>query len=233
MVRPIALTTAIAVSLLAVSGAGGAGAQTPKRGGTLVYAQLTPEPACLTPFHGRCAPGTSWILLDRIHNLVLERAFDFGPHLERRPRLVSRVEYTRKPPFALTYHIRPEARWSDGVPVTSRDFVFTLRAAEAEPAMQLLHKAIRSIRAINAKTVRVVLRRRTADWPSFFKNIMPSHALRGEDLTKLWTDRIDNPKTGWKGRGLWFNNGLDPIIHSEKQNGYVGKVQYRPTPTAR
>jgi peptide/nickel transport system substrate-binding protein len=197
VIRPTALLAAIAVSLLAVSGAGGAGAQTPKRGGTLVYAQPTPEPACLTPFRGRCAPGTSWILLDRVHNLVLERAFDFGPHLERRPRLVSTVEYTRKPPFALTYHIRPEARWSDGVPVTSRDFVFTLRALrKLDPTLKALHKAIRSIRAIDAKTVRVFLRPRTAVWPSFFGNILPSHALRGEDLTTLWTDRIDNPKTG-------------------------------------
>ena len=45
--------------------------------------------------------------------------------------------------------------------------------------------------------------------------------------------RIDNPKTGWKGRGLWFDNGLDPIIHNEVQQGYVGKVQLRPNPLAR
>jgi hypothetical protein len=51
-------------------------------------------------------------------------------------------------------------------------------------------------------------------------------------FTRGLDGRIDNPKTGWKGRGLWFDNGLDPIIHSEKL-GYVGKVQYRPTPTAR
>ena len=30
--------------------------------------------------------------------------------------------------------------------------------------------------------------------------------------------RIDNAKTGWKGRGLWFNDGLDPIIHNEVQH---------------
>ena len=36
-----------------------------------------------------------------------------------RPKLVSRVDFTTRPPFTLTYHIRPEARWSDGVPVTA------------------------------------------------------------------------------------------------------------------
>jgi hypothetical protein len=36
MVRPIALTAAIVIALLVVSGAGGADPQTPKRGGTVV-----------------------------------------------------------------------------------------------------------------------------------------------------------------------------------------------------
>ena len=44
--------------------------------------------------------------------------------------------------------------------------------------------------------------------------------------------RIDDPDAGWKGRGLWFTNGLDPIIHSEIPKSYVGKVQLRPHPLA-
>jgi hypothetical protein len=30
------------------------------------------------------------------------------------------------------------------------------------------------------------------------------------------------------GRGLWFNNGLDPLIHSEISQPYVGWVRLRP-----
>ncbi len=45
--------------------------------------------------------------------------------------------------------------------------------------------------------------------------------------------RIDDPGAGWKGRGLWFNNGLDPLIHSEVGQSYVGWVQLRPDPLAR
>lgn len=44
--------------------------------------------------------------------------------------------------------------------------------------------------------------------------------------------RIDDPNSGWKGRGLWFTNGLDPILHSEIPRSYVGKVQLRPDPLA-
>jgi streptogramin lyase len=45
--------------------------------------------------------------------------------------------------------------------------------------------------------------------------------------------RIDDPAGGWKGRGLWFTNGLDPVFHSEIPRSYVGKVQLRPDPLAR
>lgn len=44
--------------------------------------------------------------------------------------------------------------------------------------------------------------------------------------------RIDDPNTGWKGRGLWFTNGLDPVLHSEQPRSYVAKVQLRPDPLA-
>ncbi len=45
--------------------------------------------------------------------------------------------------------------------------------------------------------------------------------------------RIDDPKAGWKGRGLWFNDGLDPVIHNEVQHGWLGHAQFRPDPLAR
>jgi len=44
--------------------------------------------------------------------------------------------------------------------------------------------------------------------------------------------RIDDLDAGWKGRGLWFNNGLDPMIHSELGQSYVGWIQLRPDPLA-
>jgi streptogramin lyase len=45
--------------------------------------------------------------------------------------------------------------------------------------------------------------------------------------------RIDDPAAGWKGRGLWFTNGGDPIHHSEVPRSFVGKIQLRPDPLAR
>jgi hypothetical protein len=54
-----------------------------------------------------------------------------------------------------------------------------------------------------------------------------------DSYMRLVDGRIDDPSTGWKGRGLWYDLGLDPLIHSELPQSYVGHVQFRPNPLAR
>ena len=191
------MLAAIAVSLLAVSGAGGAGAQTPKRGGTVVVASTPTEPACLNPLNLDCIPGTSEITALRIVNRVLEAPFDVDSSFRWREQLVSGVDFTTKPPFTLTYHIRPEARWSDGVPITAADFVFTHEAQRTYGLESGLHRTmVKSVRTLDRKTVRVVLRDRVAAWRGLFGAILPRHALRNEGLMTVWRDGIVNPKTG-------------------------------------
>lgn len=51
-------------------------------------------------------------------------------------------------------------------------------------------------------------------------------------FTRGLDGRIDDADAGWKGRGLWFTNGLDPILHAETGRGYIGQVQMRPDPLA-
>jgi oligopeptide transport system substrate-binding protein len=112
-----ALGAAVVAAFLAV-GAGAATPKAPERGGTLVLAR--PPINCLNPF-GSCDLVTRVVL-----SQVLEGAFEPGPDFTPRPYLVSRVDIGRNP-FTLTYHIRSEARWSDGVPVSTADFRFTYR----------------------------------------------------------------------------------------------------------
>jgi hypothetical protein len=48
--------------------------------------------------------------------------------------------------------------------------------------------------------------------------------------------RIDDPKTGWKGRGLWMTTGTRTVFHNEggtENRPKVYKVQMRPDPLAR
>jgi peptide/nickel transport system substrate-binding protein len=189
-----ALTAAIAVALITVAGgAGEVRMAAPKRGGTVTVVWGAREFACLNPLISPCKE----VILPI--GEVIEGAFKRGPDYSWRPDLVSDVAFTMKPPFTLTYHIRPEARWSDGVPVTASDFVFTYHArlrypevAENDPYTTV----VESVRTSNAKTVRVVLRSRYAYWRRLFSAVLPAHALRGQRLDKVWIDRIDDPKTG-------------------------------------
>ena len=48
--------------------------------------------------------------------------------------------------------------------------------------------------------------------------------------------RIDDPNTGWKGRGLWTTTGTRTVFHNEggnKARPKVYKLQMRPDPLAR
>ena len=159
-----------------------------------VAAAAPTEPPCLNVLISPCKDRPLPVLA------VLSGAFELGPDYVRRPRLVSDVGFTTKPPFTLTYHIRPEARWSDGTPITAGDFLFTYRARLKFPPRgddNPYATRIRSVRTIDAKTVRVVLRSRFFSWrEALFDVVLPQHALQGENLEKIWTDRIDNPKTG-------------------------------------
>jgi peptide/nickel transport system substrate-binding protein len=191
MARLPALAAAIAVSLLAVSGAGGAPEQTPKRGGTLVIGTLMQgEPSCLNLLLERCNVPTA-VLTEQ----VLPGAFQPQPDATLRPDLVSDAEIVRKQPVTVVYRIRQEARWSDGVPVTARDFVFTHQMRLEHPRVDEWHLNVRRVRAVGAKTVEVVLREPWVDWWLLFDVVLPRHAVAGHDFESLWKDGIENPRT--------------------------------------
>jgi peptide/nickel transport system substrate-binding protein len=177
-----ALAAAVLAGVLAMS----AGAATPRRGGTLVVA--FPEVSCLNPF--ACDTASNAV------SQVLEGAYEPGPDFAPRPYLVSRVTIARKP-FRLTYHIRPEARWNDGVPVSAADFRFTFETyvARGDTLTRELYGRIRRFRTLDAKTFRIELRAPFAGWQGLFFEVLPRYALAGEDITKVWLDRVDNPKT--------------------------------------
>jgi peptide/nickel transport system substrate-binding protein len=182
-----------------MSGAGSAATeQTPKRGGTVVMGTLR-EPPCLNAYLYRCNLNLppAGILM----SLPLRGAFSVGSDYTYRPDLVSRVEYTTTAPFTLTYHIREDARWSDGTSITARDFAFThevVRSVSDElfDTDAEIWAVIRSVRATAPKTVEVVLRSRYAGWRRLFSPVLPAHVLRGADFSTVWDDGIRDPRTG-------------------------------------
>jgi ABC-type transport system substrate-binding protein len=99
----------------------------------------------------------------------------------------------------VTYYIRKNARWSDGVPVSGKDWRFTWQTA-TNPKYKdhidpLGWEDIRSITG-NGKVVKVTFKRNFAAWRGLFTYILPQHALQGTDMLTVWNDCICNPKKG-------------------------------------
>jgi peptide/nickel transport system substrate-binding protein len=197
------IARALAALLIAGFLAVGAGAATPRRGGTIVFAVSGSPVSCLNPVGPSCDSGES-------SSQVLEGAYEPAPDGAPQPYLVSGATIGRRP-FTLTYHIRAKARWNDGVPVTAADFDFTYRAfATHENGERALYERIRRFRTLDAKTFLIELREPFADWQGLFSIVLPRHALVHEDLTTVWRDRIDNPKTGRPiGNGPFLVSRLD------------------------
>jgi peptide/nickel transport system substrate-binding protein len=129
---------------------------------------------------------------------VIRGAFLFTPQFTYKPDLISRYTLKTKP-MRVTYYIRKNARWSDGVPVSGKDWRFTWQTA-VNPKYKdhidpLGWEDIRSITG-NGKVVNVTFKRNFAAWRGLFTYVLPQHALQGTDMLTVWNDCICNPKKG-------------------------------------
>ena len=122
-----ALATAIAALLLAacvrlVRRRGAA----PEQGGTLIDAEDQAPPilnVLLADGISTVAPSAS----SRTSSRTCSPSTETGPYVPQLAEAVPSGEDVREGPLRVTFHLRPEARWSDGAPVTSADVVFTWR----------------------------------------------------------------------------------------------------------
>jgi len=129
---------------------------------------------------------------------VIRGAFLFTPAFQYKPDLISKFTL-KTSPMRLTYHIRKNAKWSDGVPVTGKDFKFTWQTTQnpkyKEHIDPLGYEDIRSVTG-NGKTVKIVFKKNFAAWRGLFNYVLPQHALAGTDMLTVWNDCICNPKKG-------------------------------------
>jgi peptide/nickel transport system substrate-binding protein len=169
----------------------------PRLGGTVSVA-LNLEPPSLNLYLGLGAPLSTGIVSDQ----VLASAYhDEGKAGRSVPSIAVGTPTMTAGSFSVTYTIRPKARWSDRVPITARDFVFTwqllARSKFAIPSdTRELYDKIARAKILSPKRVRFVFREPVPEWKDLFAPVLPRHALEGEDFDAVWRDRIDNPKTG-------------------------------------
>lgn len=153
------------------------------------------EPRCLNVLLDPCAPQVA----SPISGSVLAGAYRERPDFTFDPVLVERVDVATDP-FTLTFHVRPAAAWSDGTPVTSDDFIFTLDSVRdpgnATSAARQRYADVTSVERIDAKTFRLVLGRVVTDWQRLFDVVYPKHVLDGHDLDTVFQAGIVDPDTG-------------------------------------
>jgi peptide/nickel transport system substrate-binding protein len=129
---------------------------------------------------------------------VIRGAFLFTPKFTYAPDLITRAKLQTRP-MRVTYYIRKNAHWSDGVPVTGKDWKFTWQTAinskYKEHIDPLGWEDIRSVVG-NGKVVKVTFKRNFAAWRGLFGYVLPQHALAGTDMLTVWNDCICNPKKG-------------------------------------
>jgi peptide/nickel transport system substrate-binding protein len=95
--------------------------------------------------------------------------------------------------FCVRYHIRPEAAWADGTPVTSADFVFTYETV-ADPSADIASREgydlITGYEVVDDKTVLFAFDEIYAPWQTLFSTVLPAHALEGQPFETAWDDAI-------------------------------------------
>jgi peptide/nickel transport system substrate-binding protein len=161
---------------------------------------------------------------------VIRGAFLFTPQFTYKPDLISRYTIKTKP-LRITYYIRKNSKWSDGVQVTGKDWRFTWQTAinkkYAEHIDPLGWEDIRSVKG-NGKVVTVTFKRNFAAWRGLFAYVLPQHALAGTDMLTVWNDCICNPKKNNApiANGPFLLTRFDRgsgITLTKNRNGWYGK----------
>ncbi len=89
--------------------------------------------------------------------------------------------------LTVTYHIRPEAVWADGVPISGNDFRFTaelLKSLDPEEAFrsEAYDWIVDGSLVTDAKSFAVTLDRLTPLWEDLFVYLLPAHDVEGKDF---------------------------------------------------
>lgn len=188
----------------------------PGYGGTVIIAD-DQFPPTLNPF----APGGDNFIVAIIGQAWLTGVWDIdGYTLERIPEVVTElptvanggVVVNKNRTMTVTYHIRDEAVWSDGVPISGDDFQFTIDTAlvvekNAEFESDYTDAAIISSE-VGDKTFTMTLRRPTMQHEDLFRWLIPKHAVEGSDFVEDWNT------TTWPSGGPF-------ILESFEENEHV------------
>jgi ABC-type transport system substrate-binding protein len=175
----------VALLLLAACGGGPGGGD---GAGTTVVIGVHTEPEALNPY----GPAGEVLVVYELLTATKVPPYVQAPDQTWTPSelLDGEAELTTDP-MTLT-RIHPDATWSDGVPVSARNFVFTWETI-MDPGLEISGRVgvedISDAEVIDDKTVRFTFARPYAPWRLLFNlGVLPAHVLEGEGFDTAWLE---------------------------------------------
>ncbi|HEX5401976.1 MAG TPA: ABC transporter substrate-binding protein, partial [Pseudonocardiaceae bacterium] len=110
---------------------------------------------------------------------VFRTAPDGTPQLDS--NLMVSAQVTNASPFTVTYTVRTDASWTDGVPIDAADFVYLRNQMSSQPGVidPAGYRLISGIAARdNAKIITVTFAKAYPAWRSLFADLLPAHLLK-------------------------------------------------------
>ncbi|HEX2038604.1 MAG TPA: ABC transporter family substrate-binding protein [Acidimicrobiales bacterium] len=185
-------------------GDGGAGQTTAEeevvKGGSITYASEQQVGGFNTNTSKDNKAALQWIVIN-----VYPQAFRSLPDFTVVPdeNLLESAEQTKEEPQTIVYKIKREAVWSDGTPITARDFEYRWKNSngtnkDIDIDSTTGYEDIESVTGSGSdnKTVTVVFRKPFVDWKALFTNLYPAHIM--ETTPGGWNEGLANPPT-WSG----------------------------------
>ncbi|MBV8202987.1 MAG: hypothetical protein JOZ15_20405 [Acidobacteria bacterium] len=176
-----------------------AGAPSPRRGGTIVTG-WTAEPLGVNELLVPATNAQQEMLFQLFPRLLREES-DFERHPPTFSPALARAYEWSADHKTLTFHLREDARWSDGVPVTADDVRWTWQA-QTSPDLawpySYMKAPIADVEVVDPHTVRV-----------HFKRVYPKQLLdinEGGILPRHAWGQI--PFSRWRQSGDWFKQHL-------------------------
>jgi peptide/nickel transport system substrate-binding protein len=192
------LTAAIAVGTLGWATAPSAGA-TKAAAGPVVTIGAEEFP----PVLNMITPEGNGLWTGMIVGPALARGYKLLPDFSYEPWIFDKdCTVPVKSPFTVDCTIRPDAKWSDNVPITADDFKFTFDTI-MNPKNNIVtrngYDKIREFNVISPTEFQMVFEEIFAPfrelWASTSTVVLPKHVLEGANFNKVWNTCICDPKT--------------------------------------
>lgn len=134
---------------------------------------------------------------------ALARGYKLMPDFSYQPWIFDKdCTVTAPSPFTVDCTIRPDATWSDGVPITSNDFKFTydtIMNPKNDVVTRDGYDKILDFNVVSPTEFQMVFKEVFAPfrelWAGASTTVLPEHVLQGKDFNKVWNTCICNPKT--------------------------------------